>query len=41
LEQLEAAQLPENVFEIPDCTDDNTSVTDAAKRMLDLGQMRP
>jgi len=41
IEQLEPAQLPENVFVVPDCTDDKTSVTDAAKKMLDLGQMRP
>jgi hypothetical protein len=41
VEQLEPAQLPEDVFKLPDCTDDKTSVTDAAKRMLDLGQMRP
>jgi len=41
LEQLDAAQLPENVFKVPDCTDDKSSVTDAAKKMLDLGQMRP
>jgi hypothetical protein len=41
IEQLEPAQLPENVFQVPDCSDDKTSVTDAAKKMLDLGQMGP
>jgi hypothetical protein len=41
IEHLERAQLPENVFEVPDCTDDKSSVTDAAKKLLDMSQMKP
>lgn len=41
IEELDLAQLPEDVFQLPDCTDDRTSVTDAAKKMFNLGQMGP
>jgi len=41
IEHLELTQLPADVFEIPDCSDDKSSTTDAAKKLLSMDQMKP
>ena len=41
IEDLEPAQLPDDVFKVPACTGGKRSVTDAAKKVLDMGMMSP